>query len=59
MEDAGVVADLFNLCSQEILGKNEFEAGELTAGWETGSIEMEKDTLMVFEGDKLVAYGDA
>lgn len=58
MEDAGVVADLFNLCSQEILGKNEFEAGELTAGWETGSIDMEKDTLMVFDQDKLIAYGD-
>jgi predicted N-acetyltransferase YhbS len=58
MEDAGVVADLFNLCSQEILGKNEFEAGELTAGWETGSLEMEKDTIMVWDQDTLIAYGD-
>lgn len=58
LEDARVVADLFNRCSQEIIHKDEFEAGELTAGWETGSLEMEKDTNMVWDRDILIAYGD-
>lgn len=58
LEDAQQVADLFNVCSQKIIGKNEFDAGELTAGWETGSIDMESDTLMVFHNEQLIAYGD-
>lgn len=58
MDDANVVADLFNLCSQEIIQKDEFEAGELTAGWETGSLDMEKDTIMVWDRDTLIAYAD-
>ncbi len=58
MDDAHVVANLFNRCSQEIIQKDEFEAGELTAGWETGSLEMEKDTIMVWDQDTLIAYAD-
>ncbi|PKO08674.1 MAG: hypothetical protein CVU40_14555 [Chloroflexi bacterium HGW-Chloroflexi-2] len=58
MDDAQAVADLFNHCSQEIIQKDEFEAGELTAGWETGSLEMEKDTIMVLDRDTLIAYAD-
>lgn len=58
MEDAGIVADLFNLCSQEIVGKNEFESGELTAGWESSNIDMEKDTLAVLDGKMLIGYAD-
>jgi len=58
MDDAQAVADLFNRCSQEIIHKDEFEAGELTAGWETGSLEMEKDTIMVWDRESLIAYAD-
>lgn len=58
MEDAEIVADLFNQCSQEIIGKNDFESGELKAGWEASNIEMEKDTITVFDGDKLIGYAD-
>jgi ribosomal protein S18 acetylase RimI-like enzyme len=58
MDDAQAVADLFNRCSQEIIQKDEFEAGELTAGWETGSLEMEKDTIMVWDRESLIAYAD-
>ncbi|HSM25408.1 MAG TPA: GNAT family N-acetyltransferase [Anaerolineaceae bacterium] len=58
MEDAVTVADLFNLCSQEIVGKNEFESGELSAGWDVDSLDLNKDTIMVFEGEKLIAYAD-
>ncbi|MBE0686039.1 MAG: GNAT family N-acetyltransferase [Anaerolineaceae bacterium] len=58
MDDAQEVADLFNRCSQEIIQKDEFEAGELTAGWESESLEMEKDTIMVRDHDTLIAYGD-
>jgi GNAT superfamily N-acetyltransferase len=58
MEDAQAVAELFNYCSREIIHKDEFEAGELVAGWESDSLDMEKDTLMVWEGEKLIAYAD-
>ncbi len=58
MEDAGIVADLFNLCSQEIIGKNDFESGELTAGWKASNIDLEKDTLTVFDGENLIGYAD-
>ncbi|MDO9086179.1 MAG: GNAT family N-acetyltransferase [Anaerolineaceae bacterium] len=58
MDDAKAVADLFNRCSQEIIKKDEFESGELSAGWETGSLDMEKDTLMVFDQENLIAYAD-
>jgi len=56
MDDAQAVADLFNHCSQEIIQKDEFEAGELTAGWE--SLELDKDTLMVWDQETLIAYAD-
>jgi ribosomal protein S18 acetylase RimI-like enzyme len=58
MDDAKTVADLFNRCSQEIIKKDEFESGELSAGWEAGSLDMEKDTLMVFDQENLIAYAD-
>lgn len=58
LQDAEIVADMFNRCSQEILGKNEFESGELTAGWESANIDMEKDTLTVFDGNTLIGYAD-
>jgi len=58
MEDADIVANLFNLCSQEIIGKNDFESGELSAGWESPSLDLEKDTLTVFDGDTLIGYAD-
>jgi ribosomal protein S18 acetylase RimI-like enzyme len=58
MEDAVIVAGLFNLCSQEIIGKNDFESGELTAGWESSSLDLEKDTITVFDGDTLIGYAD-
>lgn len=58
MQDAQVVADLFNQCSQEIIQKDEFEAGELAAGWDSGSMDLEKDTRMVWDHEKLVAYAD-
>jgi len=58
MEDAQIVSDLFNLCSRDVIAKDEFEPGELTAGWESGSLNMETDTLMVFEQDVLIAYAD-
>jgi len=58
MDDAQAVADLFNHCSQEIIQKDEFEAGELTAGWESESLELDKDTLMVWDQETLIAYAD-
>ena len=58
MEDAQIVSDLFNLCSREVIGKDEFEPGELTAGWGSGSLNIETDTVMVFDNDVLVAYAD-
>lgn len=58
MDDAQAVADLFNHCSQEIIQKDEFEAGELTAGWKSESLELDKDTLMVWDQETLIAYAD-
>lgn len=58
MEDADIVADLFNLCSQEIIGKNDFESGELIAGWKAANIDIEKDTLTVSDGENLIGYAD-
>lgn len=58
MEDAQAVTDLFNRCSQEIIQKNEFEAGELTAGWDSESLEMKKDTIMLWDRESLIAYAD-
>lgn len=58
MEDAQAVANLFNRCSQEIIHKDEFEAGELTAGWDSGSMNMENDTITLWEQDNLIAYAD-
>lgn len=58
MEDAQAVANLFNLCSQEIIQKNEFEAGEISAEWGSPLLDMQKDTIMVWQDDKLVGYAD-
>ncbi|MAT44393.1 MAG: hypothetical protein CL609_18830 [Anaerolineaceae bacterium] len=58
-KDAEQVAALLNLCSQELIGKDEFSADELRNDWQTPGFNLTSDSVMIFnDQDKFIAYGD-
>ncbi|PKO13946.1 MAG: hypothetical protein CVU39_16325 [Chloroflexi bacterium HGW-Chloroflexi-10] len=56
--DVDQVTALINVCSQEVIGKNEMDPGELLADWQDPSINLDEDTLKVLDGNRLIAYAD-
>ena len=58
IDDAQQVADLMNACSQLLTGKDEWDAGELIADWGDPQFDLENNSLMVFAGEKLIAYSE-
>lgn len=56
MDDAGQIADLLNICSQHLIGLDEWDPGELIADWGDPSFKLEDHSLMVFFGETLIAY---
>ncbi len=47
------------MCSQELIGKDEFSADELRNDWQTPGFDLTSDSVMVFnEQDEFIAYGD-
>ena len=56
MKDAGQIADLLNVCSQYLIGLDEWDEGELIADWGDPSFKLEDHSLMVFSEEKLIAY---
>jgi GNAT superfamily N-acetyltransferase len=58
MADAGQVAALLNICSQHLIGLDEWDPGELIADWGDPAFKLEDHSLMVFSEEKLIAYVD-
>jgi GNAT superfamily N-acetyltransferase len=56
IDDAQQVAALMNTCSQLLIGLDERDAGELMADWGDPQFDLDHNSLMVFAGEKLIAY---
>jgi ribosomal protein S18 acetylase RimI-like enzyme len=59
MDDAEIVANLFNQCSRHLNGRDEITADELRADWGMDDFDFAKSTVLVFnQGGNLIAYAD-
>jgi mycothiol synthase len=55
-EDARAVTELVIACDVDELGQPDFELDDLLADWNRPGFDLEKDALLVFDGETLVAY---
>ena len=57
IEDAGLVADLFNVISMEVVGKKQYEGYMLERSWQAPKFEIDQSVRLIFtpEGE-LAAY---
>ncbi len=58
MVDAAQVAELINICTQALYGKDEMDVGELESDWKLAGFDLEKDSLLLLDGEKIVGYAD-
>jgi len=56
--DAAQVSELINICTQALYGKDEMNVGQLESDWKLESFDLEKDSILLLDGDKLVGYAD-
>lgn len=56
--DAYDVTRLVNICSQDLYGKDELEVGELMNDWQMEEVNLQQDSILLFEDDELIAYAD-
>ncbi len=58
-DDAARATELFNLCSREQVGRDEFRAEDLRVEWESPGFELARDTRLVLTTEgALVGYAD-
>lgn len=58
VDDAAAVAELMAECEATDLGEVLIEVEDIVADWQRPSFDVAADTVGVFEGTRLVAYGD-
>lgn len=59
MEDVDAAVELFNTCSQHLLGRSMVDANYLRQDWATPTFSLETDTICIFsETGDLVGYGE-
>lgn len=56
VDNAAMIADLLNACSQHLIGLDEWDPGELVADWSDPGFKLEDYSLMVFSGEMLIGY---
>lgn len=57
-DDAGAVLQLVNACELHDLGEALLEADDLAGDWQRPSFDLGRDSCCVFDGSRLVAYGE-
>lgn len=57
MEDAEIVAELFNICSIALVGKKEYEANDFRMSWKSPNFDFKQSCRLVFsKEDQLVGF---
>lgn len=54
IEDIEEAVDMFNRCSQEMIGRTEFTPAEYRRDWQAPGFDLEKDTRVVLSYDKKI-----
>ena len=57
-DDAAQVTALINICTQALYGKDEMNVGQLETDWKLVGFELEKDSLLLLDGERVVGYAD-
>jgi mycothiol synthase len=55
-DDAQAVTDLVIACDIDEFGQPDFELDDLQTDWHMPGFDLEKDAVVVFEGERIVAY---
>jgi GNAT superfamily N-acetyltransferase len=57
LEDADIVSDMLNICSIDLLGKEQYEPSDFEMSWQTPDFELENAVRLVFSPEnQLVGY---
>jgi len=57
-DDAEKVSELINICSQSLYGKDEMDVGELESDWKLEGFDLENDSLLLLDDEKVIGYAD-
>jgi ribosomal protein S18 acetylase RimI-like enzyme len=57
-DDAASVTALINICTQALYGKDEMNVGQLETDWKLVGFDLEKDSLLLLDGEMVVGYAD-
>lgn len=58
LDDVALVLQLVNACEQHDVGAALLEQGDIIGDWQRPSFDLPTESVCVFDGDRLVAYGE-